>query len=225
MPSFSRALVFAFALPMIVLTQGCSKDKHVFYSSVMRPATVTLIDTYRSEEVWSMDIPVNHRLSLDFKGNAPGKGGNAAGGSSSVTWKLQAVSDKPTSSGYGKAGKSIDSGTIDLTGKRVGMKTSYRESPEMPDSAGAAPVPTRETSESVAAEAIAESKRAASEAALPPSDEAVQPVEDVVEEVEAVEAEAAEVEAAEVEAAEIEAVEVEAVEVEAVEAPAAQPTK
>jgi len=215
MPSFTRALTFAAALPILALVVGCTaSDKHDFYSTITQPTSVTLVDTYQGEEVWSMDIPVNHVLSLDFKGNAQGGGGSSISASSSVAWKLREVSDQPRHSGYGKAGKLLDSDTIDLTGKRVRMQISYRTSPELPGTLDAAPIPTRETAESVAAEAIAESKLAP-QAKVLPDDQAEEPAEavsdeepavlpeDVMDEVEAaLDAEAQEAEAVEVEAEE-----------------------
>jgi hypothetical protein len=221
MPSLTRALTLAVALPMILLTVGCTAaDKHDYYSTVNQPTSVTLIDTYRGEEVWSMDIPVNHKLSFDFKGNVPGNGGSGAIASSSVSWKLNEVSDKPKLSGHGKTGKLVKSDTVDLTGKRVRMLVHYRTSPEMPGSIDAAPVPTQETAESVAAEAIAESK-----AVAPMAQEQADPQADAPAQTQADEhAEAEEVEVVE-QAVEETAEEVVVEEIEDAAPAATQPTK
>ena len=170
MTSFLRALTFALVLPTLCLAGGCAaKDKHKFYSSVSKPTSLALIDAYEEQAVWSMDIPVNHMLSLDFKGNAPGDDGGIAD-SSSVTWKLYSVGDKPQFSGYGNKGTMLDSDTVDLSGKRVRIKVNYRNAPELPGSVDAAPIPRQDTAESVAQEAIAESKKAAEKAESVPAD-------------------------------------------------------
>ena len=45
---------------------GCSMDKHVFVSSVDKPMSVALVDHHRDRTLWEMDIPVQHKLVLDF---------------------------------------------------------------------------------------------------------------------------------------------------------------
>ncbi len=233
MPSFTRALFFVTALPLIALVTGCSaKDQHVFHSSVNLPTTIALIDTYKNESVWSMDIPVNHDLKLDFEGSASGQTGADGGSPSWVNWKLTSTDDLPTNTGRKRSGKLVRSDRIDLTGKRIRVAVSYRKSPEMPGSVDAAPVPEAQTAQSLAQEAIAESKQ---QAAQSQPDTAAQAVEEAAEEVQEAVEELAEEAADDVEeAAEVAVDEAPADQaVEAVEAaldtaesaPATQPTK
>ena len=158
MTSSPRSLTYALALMLTLSSLGCAaKDKHVFISTVNQPTTVVLLDTYKSEAVWEMDIPVNHKLVLDFEGTTSGR--SADGVSPSwVNWKLYRADDLPTDTGRARRGKLIDSDRVDLTGKKILMQTSFRPSPEIPGSVDAAPIPVRNTTQAVAAEAIAESK-------------------------------------------------------------------
>jgi hypothetical protein len=159
MSSFSRVLSLFVALPLITLALGCAPhDKHVFLSTVNQPTSVALLDTYQSEAVWEMDIPVNHKLELVFAGNKMTRS-NADGVSPSwVKFKLYRADDLPTDTGRDRKGTLILSDRIDLTGKQIRMQVSYRPAPELPGSIDAAPVPVRDTAQSVADEAIAESK-------------------------------------------------------------------
>ncbi len=183
MTSSPRSLTYVLALILTLSSLGCAaKDKHVFVSTVNLPTTIVLLDTYTSEAAWEMDIPVNHKLVLDFEGTASGQ--SADGVSPSwVNWKLYRADDLPTDTGRARKGKLIDSDRVDLTGMKILMKTSFRPSPEIPGSIDAAPIPVRKTTQAVAVEAIAESK--------------AQNIDEEVAEAPAVEEEAVEVEAAE----------------------------
>ncbi len=45
---------------------GCSMDKYAFVSTVDKPMSVALVDHHRDKTLWEMDIPVQHKLVLDF---------------------------------------------------------------------------------------------------------------------------------------------------------------
>jgi hypothetical protein len=168
MPSPTRTMTYVLALMLTLSTIGCSsKDKHVFLSTVNQPTTLVLIDTYSSEAVWEMDIPVNHKLVLDFDGTATGQTSDGVS-PSWVDWKLYRADDLPTDAGKARKGKLVRSDRVDLTGKKVLMQTSFRPSPETPGSVDAAPVPVQNTPQAVAEEAIAESK------ALDPQEEMIE---------------------------------------------------
>jgi len=158
MPSFTRALNLILALTLTLSALGCAaKDKHVFVSTVNQPTSLTLLDTYSNQAAWEMDIPVNHKLVLDFGGSTSGRSSDGTA-PSWVNWKLYRADDLPTDTGRARKGKLVSSDRVDLTGKKVLIEVSYRPAPETPGSADAAPVPVQETPRSVAAEAIAESK-------------------------------------------------------------------
>lgn len=194
MPRSPRALTLMLAVTMILSAMGCStKDKHVFVSTVYQPTTLTLLDTYRSQSVWEMDIPVNHKLELDFDNKPSGQTADAAGSPSWVNWKLYRVDDQSTDTGRRHHSVLVDSDRVDLTGTKILMKVNYRPSPEMPGSLEAAPVPVRETAESVAAEAVAESKAQGMtesvDAAAPVADESAEEMVNEVAELEEISAE------------------------------------
>lgn len=159
MPRSPRALTLLLAITLTLLAMGCStSDKHVFVSTAHQPTTLALLDTYQNQSVWEMDIPVNHRLVLDFGNNPQGQPADGSGAPSWVNWKLYRIDGQPADTGRAHKGVLVDSDRVDLTGMKVRMQVSYRPSPELPGSLEAAPVPVRETAESVAAEAVAESK-------------------------------------------------------------------
>jgi hypothetical protein len=161
MTSFPRAMTLVLALTLTLSALGCAaKDRHVFVSTVNQPTTIVLVDTYTSEAVWEMDIPVNHKLSLDFDGTTAGQSSDGVS-PRWVIWELYRADDLPTDTGKARKGTLIQNDRVDLTGMKILMQTSYRPGPEIPGSMDAAPIPVQETAQSVAAEAIAESKAAA----------------------------------------------------------------
>ncbi len=223
MTRFPRALTLVLALTLTLSTLGCAaKDKHVFVSTVSLPTTLTLLDTYQSEAIWEMDIPVNHKLILDFEGTATGQSSDGVS-PSWVNWKLYRADDLPTDTGRARKGTLISSDRVDLTGKRIMMQTRFRPAPEIPGSIDAAPVPVQETAQSVAEEAIAESQANPVHDAEP-AEQAVEPVAEEAVEVtteEAVEEVAIET----VEETVVEEVSVEEIVEDALEPAATQPTK
>lgn len=183
MPRSPRALTLMLVVTMILSAMGCSaSDKHVFVSTVHQPTTLTLLDVYQNQAVWEMDVPVNHKLVLDFDNDPSGQKADASGSPSWVDWKLYRIDDQSVDAGKKHHSVLVDSERVDLTGTKVRMQVNYRPSPEMPGSLEAAPVPVRETAESVAAEAVAESKAqgmaAPAEEAAPVADE---PAEEMAE--------------------------------------------
>lgn len=159
MPRSPRALTLMLVVTMFLSAMGCTaQDKHVFVSTVHQPTTLSLLDVYQNESVWEMDIPVNHKLVLDFGNNPSGQKADASGSPSWVDWELYRIDDQSVNTGRKHHSVLVDSERVDLTGSKVRMQVNYRPSPEMPGSLEAAPVPVRETAESVAAEAVAESK-------------------------------------------------------------------
>lgn len=203
MTSLTRTLTCLLALTLTLSTIGCSaKDKHTFVSTVSQPTTIVLLDTYQSQAVWEMDIPVNHKLVLDFEGTASGQ--SSEGTSPSwVNWKLYRADDLPTNTGRARKGTLIDSDRVDLTGKKILMQSSFRPAPEIPGSVDAAPVPVQKSTQAVAEEAIAETKamepeapaveEATMEAVEQANEEAIEAVEEVAPAIEEEAAEAVEV--------------------------------
>lgn len=193
MPSYPRVLLLFVTLLVTVLAVGCTPhDQHVFVSTVHKPTSIALLDTYQNQEVWSMDIPVNHKLQLHFEGNPHSQSGADGVSAQWVNWKLYRADDLPTDTGKNRKGTLVSSDRIDLAGKKIRMQVSYRPAPELPGSVDAAPVPVQETPQSVAIEAIAESKAQAApvteadepqEAATEATEEAIEEaVEEAVEE-------------------------------------------
>ncbi len=183
MPSFPRVLFLFVTLLVTVLAVGCTPhDQHVFVSTVHKPTSIALLDTYQNQEVWSMDIPVNHKLQLHFEGDPDSQSGADGISAQWVNWKLYRADDLPTDTGKNRKGTLVSSDRIDLAGKKIRMQVSYRPAPEIPGSVDAAPVPVQETPQSVAAEAIAESKAQAEAAPVMEADEAKEAATETTEE-------------------------------------------
>ncbi len=110
-------------LALLTSLTGCSFDKHVFESTVDLPTSVALVDPLRNKTLWQMDIPVEHKLVLDFdrpfeiepiwSNQKP---------ATQMTWRLYNVREvRPK---YWKSMK--------LPGEPFVMRVSYRPSPEFP---------------------------------------------------------------------------------------------
>lgn len=161
MPRTPRALMTLLVLSLMLMTVGCaSQDRHVFVSTVHRPTTLALVDVDQNQSVWEMDIPVNHKLVMDFDNNFHGKTNKLGQSPSWVDWQLYRSDDRYHPNDKGVL---VQHGKVDLTGTPVRMQVTYRPSPEEPGSLEAAPVPTMDTAESVAAEAAAEAREQAGE--------------------------------------------------------------
>lgn len=78
MPRTTPAFLLAAMVSAVALTQGCvmhgrtpggnlrSNDVHTYLSTPEQPMTVSLVDTRDGAAVWSYDIPVGKKLSLEF---------------------------------------------------------------------------------------------------------------------------------------------------------------
>lgn len=80
MPKFChRSTLFALLLPLAAGLSGCeswntmkpggrqvSLDQHTYTSTAFSPKTVRVVDTRSLEEIWSMDVPVGHKLVMRF---------------------------------------------------------------------------------------------------------------------------------------------------------------
>lgn len=120
----NAALAAAVFVPALALT-GCSQDRQTFSSTVFRPLTISVRDQVSKQIVWDYDIPVHHRLVVDFArpGDAPPfKLGR--GPADRMTWKL--IDDT--------SGKAVEKGVAALTGLPVILEASVRPGPELPPS-------------------------------------------------------------------------------------------
>lgn len=123
----SRRLINLLAPWMLVLalgwSAGCSNDRHVFKSTVLRPTSVALVDMTNDQVLWSMDIPTGHKLDIDFN---PLSASEVASVRPTVPaehmrWRLRRISS-PVSF----LDPEVDQGELDLPGNPVMLKVSYR---------------------------------------------------------------------------------------------------
>lgn len=111
---------------------GCgSLDKYEYVSTPHLPTTVSLMNTANDEVFWKMDIPVGHKLKLDF--DRPGdidflKVGKTP--ADKFAWKLQTVD-----------GEQTEKGTEQLSGMPFVVKVNYRRPGEMATAMTQQPAP------------------------------------------------------------------------------------
>ncbi len=116
---------------MLVGLGGCSfsADRQVFESTQTQPTNVAVIDTTQDRVLWRMEVPVEHKVELDF--DRPGLEREATRISqlpaTSMTWKLYPIA-KPYSDPNLRVGEAIAHGEVQLTGNPVRMQINYRKS-------------------------------------------------------------------------------------------------
>jgi hypothetical protein len=97
-----------------------SIDRHVYESTVQLPTNVAVVEPYSGEVLWSMEVPVEHKLTLDFNRSGEFEPAVISGHpATSMSWRL--------------SGPRKESGSVKLPGTPVGMKVSYRQAPEFPE--------------------------------------------------------------------------------------------
>ena len=111
---------------------ACSRDKHVFRSTVFRPTTVSIRDLVSKEIVWSNDIPVYHKLVVNLNRKddyAPFRIGSLP--AKVMKWKLVNQLTKST----------VDKGSVRLPDVPIIIEPTIRQGPEVPPSYRQAAVP------------------------------------------------------------------------------------
>ena len=69
-----RRVLLSAGLAVAAISAGCwteggvpiSLDRYTYKSTPTQPKTITLVDIRTGEQIWSYDIPVGKRLSLQF---------------------------------------------------------------------------------------------------------------------------------------------------------------
>lgn len=170
-----------------------SGDRHVFYSTVQLPTNVAVVEPYSGDVLWSMEVPVEHKLIVNFE--------------RSGELEPVSVSTQPSTAMKWKLfGANAESGTVELPGTAVAMRISYRPRPEYPEgkvpesmrqeiapitpapaatpenASAAEPVDEAPASDDVPADAVSEdpmSETPASEDAAPATSNGGEPIENI----------------------------------------------
>jgi len=110
-------------LGVLVVASGCANDRRVFNSTPTLPLNYTLVETASGQTIWSIQVPVQHRLVVDFDRVGEIEIAHVSGQPATVMhWRL--YSTHPW--------RLVDSGKIPLQGTAVMQKISYRPGPELP---------------------------------------------------------------------------------------------
>ncbi len=102
---------------------GCSIDRRVFHSSPDLPLNYTLLDVSSGQTIWSMEVPVLHKLVVDLDRDDEVEIARVSGRpATSMRWYLYSV----------RPSRKIDEGKIKLQGMPIVQNISYRPGPELP---------------------------------------------------------------------------------------------
>lgn len=114
----STILLIAILSTLVV---GCSQDRFTYKSTELLPVSLSVVDTRSDEVIWSRDIPVRHKMVVDFDGavdilgvytdKRPAK---------KMTWKLLDIDTD----------QKIETGIVDLDSTIPMLKVDYRQAPE-----------------------------------------------------------------------------------------------
>ena len=119
-PTSARVVVLGLALVMT----ACSQDRDVHYSTVYLPITIEVFDPGTATVIWKMDVPVQHKLIMDFNrtDDIEFAGVDPDKPATSFRWSLIRT----------RGGKRVDHGRVQLQGVPVLKRISYRPAPEYP---------------------------------------------------------------------------------------------
>ena len=123
-PHFLKFFAAAIAaMLMVIVLGGCSIDRRVFPSSPDLPLNYSLVDTSSGQTIWSMEVPVLHKLVVDLDRDDEVEIARISGRpATSMRWYLYSV--RPV--------RKIDEGRINLQGMPIVQNISYRPAPELP---------------------------------------------------------------------------------------------
>lgn len=128
MSMFSRLPACLVLLLGLALSTGCiSNDKHLFTSLPHQPVTVTVIETQTQTELWKYDIPVWHKLMVNFDTEHQASKDLMGGpGPESMTWSLYGPDARDVF--YDLMDREpIQRETVQLPGSIVAIKMTVRD--------------------------------------------------------------------------------------------------
>ena len=100
----------------LLLSVGCSQDRHVFRSTALQPKSVSIVSVQSGNTLWTKDIPVGQQLLLDF--SRKGKGNEAISSpnipADKMTWELWTNDALPRYGSHMKGGKRLARETVNF---------------------------------------------------------------------------------------------------------------
>ncbi|WP_428388079.1 hypothetical protein [Mucisphaera sp.] len=106
------------ALAGVTLAVGCTADRTTYVSTAMSLKTVEVVDTLRDETLWTMDIPAEQKLIIDFDSPREDAIFKYDGSPPTIfSWELREAGSK-TLFGQYYLSDAIDKGKVELPGDR-----------------------------------------------------------------------------------------------------------
>lgn len=125
--STTRMTLLGLTLAALLLP-ACSRSRDVasYESSLVRPTSIAVVDSLTGETAWSMDIPAEHRLVLDFEGEDAAEAFRfEMTPAKTMEWKLLGPGHKKNMFGS-YSGEVVESDVVELGGRPVFVQVSYR---------------------------------------------------------------------------------------------------
>ena len=115
-PRFRFSLAPLLLAAAVLLSVGCSQDRHVFRSTTLQPKSVSIVSVQSGNTLWTKDIPVGQQLLLDFSRN--GKSGEVYNSpnipADEMKWELWTNDATARYGSHMKGGKRMDRGQEDF---------------------------------------------------------------------------------------------------------------
>jgi len=121
---FVSVLLATTCLAVVLVSTGCSQDRHVYRSTRLSPKSISIVSLETGKTLWTKDVPVSHQLLIDF--SRDGKGGEEWGSANvpadEMDWELWTLNSTARYGSEMKDGKKTDSGHLDLSGEEIIIK-------------------------------------------------------------------------------------------------------
>lgn len=105
----------------VLVSSGCSQDRHVFRSTALAPKAISIVSLETGNTLWTKDVPVGQQLLLDF--SRKNKGGEEFSSpdipADKLTWETWTLDATARYGSKMKGGSKLDSGTVKLPGQMV----------------------------------------------------------------------------------------------------------
>ena len=121
---FAPTLLVAVCLVAVMVSTGCSQDRHVFRSTKLAPKSVSIVSVETGNTLWTKEVPIGQQMLIDF--NRDGDGAESWSSSDvpadELVWETWTLDARARWGSKMKGGKKLDKGKVELTGEVVAIK-------------------------------------------------------------------------------------------------------